>query len=146
VGSARLRGGTACSAGRRNVVRRLGPGLGALGIRRVRRRARPGRLVDSCIAVYPIDRRLWLVPEEDRSTLYSYDLTVLRRCLLAHGQRVPRMPSRVRFENLMRASAPWNGYDLVVVKNRAAWYALSDACPALPPGIAADVTTVSASG
>jgi hypothetical protein len=105
-----------------------------------------GRLLDSCVAAFPIDRRLWLVPGADRGALYSYDLTVLRRCLLAHGQHVPRMPSRTRFENLLRASAPWNAYDLVVVKNRAAWYALSDTCPALPPSIAADVTAVSASG
>jgi hypothetical protein len=105
-----------------------------------------GRLLDSCVAAYPIDRRLWLIPEADRGALYSYDLTVLRRCLLVHGQRVPKMPSRTRFENLLRASAPWNAYDLVVVENRAAWYALSDTCPALPPGITADVTAVSASG
>jgi len=101
-----------------------------------------GRLLDSCLAAYPVDRRLWLVPEEDRGALYSYDLTVLRRCLLAHGQRVPRLPGRTRFENLLRASAPWNAYDLVVVADRAQWYALSDACPALPPAIAADVQTV----
>jgi len=93
------------------------------------------RLVDSCIARYPMDRRLWLVPARDRSALYSYDLTVLRRCLAAHGQNVPDMPNRTRFESLMRASAPWNAYDLVVVKNRAAWYALADACPAIPPGM-----------
>jgi len=105
-----------------------------------------GRLLDSCIAAYPIDRRLWSVPERDRTALYSYDLTVLRRCLLAHGQKVPRMPSRTRFENLLRDSTPWNGYDLVVVENRAAWYALSDACPALPPRIAADITAATASG
>ena len=101
-----------------------------------------GRLLDSCLAAYPTDRRLWLVPQNDRAALYSYDLTVLRRCLLAHGQRVPRLPGRTRFENLLRASAPWNAYDLVVVTNRAQWYALSDACPALPPAIAADVQTV----
>jgi len=99
-----------------------------------------GRLVDSCVAAYPIDVRLWLVPEQDRDALYSYDLTVLRRCLLAHGQTVPRMPSRARFESLLRANAPWSAYDLVVVKNRRAWYALSDACPALPPIIDAHVT------
>ena len=96
------------------------------------------RLVDSCIALYPIDRRLWLVSEQDRGALYSYDATVLRRCLVVHGQQVPKMPTRFRFENLMRASAPWNAYDLVVVKNRAAWYALADACPALPPGMSVD--------
>ncbi len=105
-----------------------------------------GRLLDSCIAAYPIDRRLWLVPEQDRDELYSYDLTVLRRCLLVHGQRVPKMPSRTRFENLLRASAPWNAYDLVVVDDRAAWYALSDACPALPRDIAADIAAVGAPG
>ncbi len=100
-----------------------------------------GRLVDSCVAAYPIDGRLWLVPEADRDTLYSYDVTVLRRCLLAHGQRVPRMPSRARFDTLLRASAPWNAYDLVVVANRRAWYALADACPAIPPDIAAQIVT-----
>ena len=105
-----------------------------------------GRLVDSCLAAYPIDRRLWSVPDADRAELYSYDLTVLRRCLLAHGQSVPKLPSRTRFENLMRASAPWNGYDRVIVPNRAAWYALADACPALPPDIAADITAERASG
>jgi hypothetical protein len=99
-----------------------------------------GRLLDSCVALYPIDRRLWLVPEEDRGALYSYDITVLRRCLLAHGQRVPRMPSRDLFESLMGAGAPWNAYDQVTVANRRAWYALADACPALPPDIAVDVT------
>lgn len=118
--------------------------LGALGDFTDQRAV--GRLLDSCVAAYPIDRRLWLVPEQDRAALYSYDLTVLRRCLLAHGQRVPTLPSRTRFENLLRASAPWNAYDLVVVENRAAWYALSDACPALPPAIAADVAAVGASG
>ena len=97
------------------------------------------RLVDSCIAAYPVDFRLGALPARDRSALYSYDLTVLRRCLIVHGQQVPRMPSRVRFENLLRASAPWNAYDLVVVKDRAAWYALADACPAFPPAIARDI-------
>jgi hypothetical protein len=99
------------------------------------------RLVDSCIAAYPMDRRLWLVPERDRAALYAYDQTTLRRCLVAHGQRVPRMPSRTRFENLMRASAPWNAYDLVVVKDRAAWYMLSDTCPMLPASIASHLTS-----
>ena len=101
------------------------------------------RLVDGCIAAYPVDYRLAQLPARDRSALYSYDLTVLRRCLIAHGQRVPVLPSRVRFENLLRASAPWNAYDLVVVKDRAAWYALADACPALPSPIAGDVAAAS---
>jgi hypothetical protein len=55
---------------------------------------------------------------------------------------VPRMPSRARFETLLQAGAPWNAYDLVVVTNRRAWYALADACPALPPSIAARVITL----
>jgi hypothetical protein len=97
-----------------------------------------GRLVESCIAAYPIDRRLWLVAERDRGALYSYDLTVLRRCLVAHGQKVAQVPSRARFESLMQAGAPWNAYDQVVVTNRAAWYALADACPAIPPGMPLD--------
>ena len=100
------------------------------------------RIVDSCIAAYPIDFRLARVPEKDRDALYSYDLTMLRRCLIAHGHRVHRLPSRTRFDNLMRASAPWNAYDLVVVKDRAAWYTLADACPALPAAIAADVAAI----
>ena len=101
------------------------------------------RLVDGCIAAYPVDYRLAQLPARDRGALYSYDLTVLRRCLIAHGQRVPVLPDRVHFENLLRASAPWNAYDLVVVKDRAAWYALADACPALPSPIAGDVAAAS---
>jgi hypothetical protein len=96
------------------------------------------RLVDGCIAEYPIDFRLFSVPESDRGALYAYDLTVLRRCLLAHGQAVAQLPSRARFENMLRASAPWNAYEQVRVKTRAEWYALSDACPAFPPEITVD--------
>ena len=96
------------------------------------------RLVDRCVAQYPVDFRLFSVPAKDRGALYAYDLTVLRRCLLAHGQQVPAMPSRERFENMLRASAPWNAYDLVKVTTRAEWYALTDACPAFPPEISFD--------
>jgi hypothetical protein len=103
------------------------------------------RLVDGCLATYPVDSRLFAVPARDRAALYSYDLTVLRRCLLAHGQEVPRLPTRERFDNLMRASAPWNAYDLVVVASRTEWYALADACPALPPTIAGDVAAITTS-
>jgi len=112
--------------------------LGALGDFTDQRAV--GRLVDSCVAANPVDPRLWLVPERDRDVLADYDLTELRRCLLAHGQAVPALPNRARFESLLRASAPWSAYDQVVVTNRSAWYALSDACPALPPEIAAHVT------
>jgi hypothetical protein len=103
------------------------------------------RLVHGCVARYPVDFRLFSVPARDRGALYAYDLTVLRRCLLAHGQAVPAMPSRERFENMLRANAPWNAYDLVRVTTRAEWYALVDACPALPPAIAGDVAAVTTS-
>lgn len=91
------------------------------------------QLVDGCFAVYSVDDRLGSVPARDRNTLYSYDLTTLRRCLVAHGQEVPRLPDRATFERLLRSGVPWNAYDLVVVSDRGAWYALSDACPAFPP-------------
>lgn len=102
------------------------------------------RLVDGCVARFPVDFRLFSVPEGDRGALYAYDLTVLRRCLLAHGQAVPAVPARERFENMLRASAPWNAYEQVRVTSRAEWYALVDACPALPPAIAGDVADITA--
>jgi len=94
------------------------------------------RLIDGCIAEYPIDFRLFSVPADEWGALYAYDLTVLRRCLLAHGQAVPPMPSREQFVNTLRASAPWNAYEQVRLKSRAGWYALADACPALPADLA----------
>ncbi len=103
------------------------------------------RLVDGCIATYPVDSRLFFVPERDRNALYAYDLTVLRRCLLAHGQLVPRMPSRDQFDTLLSAKTPWNAYEQVRVDTRAEWYALADACPALPAAIAGDVAAVTTS-
>jgi hypothetical protein len=104
------------------------------------------RVVDGCVAEFPIDFRGYAVPERDRAALYAYDLTVLRRCLISHGQQVPVMPDRARFEALMRASTPWNAYDQVVVPDRQAWYSLADACPAFPLPIAGDIaaTTTSA--
>jgi outer membrane murein-binding lipoprotein Lpp len=103
------------------------------------------RIVDRCIATYPIDFRLGSVPLHDRDALYAYDLTVLRRCLISHGQRVPRLPSRQEFDLMLGASTPWNAYDLVVVHSRRAWYALADACPALPNNIAGDVAALTSS-
>ena len=102
-------------------------------------------LVDGCIAEFPIDFRLVSVPARDRGALYAYDLTVLRRCLLAHGQPVPPMPSRERFERLLPETLPWNAYEQVRVSTRAEWYALVDACPALPPAIAGDVAALTTS-
>jgi hypothetical protein len=103
------------------------------------------RLIDSCVAQYPVDFRLFSVPASDRARLYAYDLTVLRRCLLAHGQSVAPLPSRQRFEDLLRRNAPWNAYEQVRVADRAEWYSLADACPALPPAIAGDVAAVTTS-
>lgn len=103
------------------------------------------RLVDRCIADHPADFRLFAVPARDRAALYAYDATLLRRCLMSHGQQVPRLPTRERFERLIRASAPWNADELVVVKDRAAWYALADACPLLPTSIAGDVASATTS-
>jgi hypothetical protein len=99
------------------------------------------RLVDGCVATTPIDARRLLVPLKDATALYSYDLTSLRRCLIEHGHSVPPVPDRATYESLLRGNGPWSPYDQVRVHDRAAWYALSDACPALPAAIAADVAT-----
>jgi hypothetical protein len=101
----------------------------------------PARLVDRCVATTPIDARRLLVPRKDAAALYSYDVTSLRRCLLEHGHSVPPVPDRASYESLLRGNSPWSPYDQVRVHDRAAWYALSDACPALPTAIAADVAT-----
>jgi len=103
------------------------------------------RLIDGCVAEFPVDFRLFSVPPRDREALYAYDLTVLRRCLLSHGQPVGRMPTRARFESLLRGNTPWNAYEQVRVTTRAEWYALVDACPALPPAIAGDVAAITTS-
>ncbi len=97
-------------------------------------------LVDGCVAATPIDARRLLVPSRDGDSLYSYDVTVLRRCLLEHGQRIAPVPARADYEKLLKASKPWSPYDQVVVPHRDAWFALSDACPPLPPAIAGDVS------
>jgi hypothetical protein len=104
-----------------------------------------GNLIGTCIASAPVDERRMLVPTRDRDALYSYDLTVLRHCLIAHGQKIGSMPTRTRYENLIRASDPWSPYDTVRVADRTAWYVLSDACPALPNAIAGDVAAISTS-
>lgn len=95
-------------------------------------------VVDRCIASTPIDDRVSRIPRRDWDALYSYDVTVLRRCLISHGQQVSRPPAREPFENLLNAGAPWSPYDRVVVKDRAAWFALADACPAIPSQLAVD--------
>jgi hypothetical protein len=92
-------------------------------------------VVDRCIAATPIDGRISQLAIRHWAALYSYDATTLRRCLIAHGQEVAKIPDRVLFLSLLRAGVPWSPYDHVVVKSRAAWYALSDACAAFPPEI-----------
>ena len=94
--------------------------------------------MQGCVASTPIDTRRLLLPRRDGGALYSYDLTVLRRCLIEHGQTVPPVPDRVDYEATLRAGSPWSPYDRVRVTTRAVWYALSDACPALPSSIAVD--------
>ncbi|MEP6842501.1 MAG: hypothetical protein ABJA11_03200 [Pseudolysinimonas sp.] len=101
------------------------------------------QLVDACVASAPIDTRRLLVPRQDWATLYSYDVTVLRRCLIEHGQAVPTVPDRATYEGRLRAGEPVSPYDKVRMRDRAAWYALSDACPALPTAIAKHVAALS---
>ena len=98
-----------------------------------------GRIIDACRAQTPVDDRMLRLPMSDAPGLYSYDLTVLRPCLISHGFEVSLPPSRQGFEALLQAHTPWSPYDHVVVTSRLAWYALSDACPAIPAAIAAGI-------
>jgi hypothetical protein len=98
--------------------------------------AEAGRIIDACRAQTPVDDRMLRLPASDAPALYGYDLTVLRPCLLSHGFDVSLPPSRQRFEQLLHAQQPWSPYDRVVVPSRVAWYALSDACPAIPKDLA----------
>lgn len=95
------------------------------------------RIIERCAGATPLDDRVLRLPGDDRvwDALYSYELTTLRPCLLAHGYAVSRMPSRSDFEQRLRAQQPWSPYDTVTVPTRFAWYALSDACPAIPATI-----------
>ncbi|MEO6114869.1 MAG: hypothetical protein ABIP33_00635 [Pseudolysinimonas sp.] len=98
--------------------------------------AEAARIIERCAAATPLDDRVLRLPSGDRAdewdALYSYELTTLRPCLLAHGYPMRRMPARADFEELLRAQQPWSPYDTVTVPTRSAWYALSDACPPLP--------------
>lgn len=97
--------------------------------------AEAARIIERCAAATPLDGRSLRLVHDDWDALYSYELTTLRPCLLAHGYSVRRMPARADFEELLRAQTPWSPYDTVIVPTRAAWYALSDACPALPAAL-----------
>jgi len=98
--------------------------------------AESARIIARCAAATPLDDRVLRLARADWDALYSYELTTLRPCLLARGYHVSRMPSRVDFEQRLRDRHPWSPYDTVTVPTRFAWYALSDACPALPVALA----------
>ncbi|MEP6842500.1 MAG: hypothetical protein ABJA11_03195 [Pseudolysinimonas sp.] len=95
------------------------------------------RVINDCIAQTPIDNRMFRLDASRVDELYSYYGIRLRRCLIAHGQRIAPAPSRTQFLRQRRAGTTWSPYDQVVVKTRADWYALSDSCPVLPPDLAA---------
>ena len=97
--------------------------------------AEAARIIERCAAATPLDDRVLRLFHDDWDALYSYELTTLRPCLLAHGYSVRSMPARADFEELLRAQLPWSPYDTVTVPTRSAWYKLSDACPALPAAL-----------
>ena len=97
--------------------------------------AEAARIIERCAGATPLDDRVLRLPPWVGDALYSYELTTLRPCLLAHGHSVSRMPARIDFERRLRAQTPWSPYDTVIVPTRSAWYALSDACPALPAAL-----------
>lgn len=101
------------------------------------------RVIDACRAETPIDLRTARVPASRGDALYSYDQTVLRRCLVAHGQPIDPAPSRSTFLRDRRNGVTWSPYDQVFVRTRAEWYALSDACPTLPPALESAVSPAS---
>lgn len=103
--------------------------------------AESARIIARCAAATPLDDRVLHLAPSDWDALYSYELTTLRPCLLARGFPVSRMPSRTDFEQRLRDRHPWSPYDTVSVPTRFAWYALSDACPALPAALADSVST-----
>jgi hypothetical protein len=106
--------------------------------------AAAARIIARCAAATPLDDRVLRLEPRDWDALYSYELTTLRPCLLARGYPVTRVPSRAAFERRLSAQHPWSPYDTVTVPTRFAWYALSDACPALPAALdpaALDPTT-----
>ncbi len=102
--------------------------------------AEAARIIERCAAATPLDDRVLRLPGGDGDALYSYELTTLRPCLLAHGYSASRMPARADFERRLQAQAPWSPYDTVIVPTRSTWYALSDACPPLPAALNAAVS------
>jgi hypothetical protein len=92
-------------------------------------------IIERCAVATPLDDRVLSVPQKHWQALYSYDLTTLKPCLVAHGFPVGSVPARHDFESLLNAQHPWSPYDAVTVTSRSAWYRISDACPALPATI-----------
>jgi hypothetical protein len=105
--------------------------------------AAAARIVARCAAATPLDDRVLRLEHRDWDALYSYELTVLRPCLLARGYDVTRMPTRAAFEQRLRGKHPWSPYDTVTVPTRFVWYALSDACPPLPSALDSAVVAAS---
>jgi hypothetical protein len=128
-----------CAAGESNGQLALSitkPELGASIYRIVGSGSHPNEaeaalIIQRCAAATPLDDRVLRLGTGEWDALYSYELTTLRPCLLAHGFSVHAAPSRSDFERSLRAQKPWSPYDTVIVTSRAAWYALSDACPPL---------------
>jgi len=97
--------------------------------------AESARIIARCAGATPLDDRVLRLLDRYWNQLYSYELTVVRPCLLAHGYPVQRPPTRDTFARLLRAQTPWSPYDTVKVPTRFAWYALADACPPLSPAL-----------
>ncbi len=97
--------------------------------------AQAALIIEHCAAATPLDDRVLRASRNDWQALYSYDLTILKPCLVAHGFPVGSVPARHDFESLLQAQHPWSPYDAVTVQSRSAWYRISDACPALPATI-----------
>ncbi len=97
--------------------------------------AEAARIVARCAAATPLDDRVLRLERNHWDALYSYELTILRPCLVARGYRVGRVPARADFERRLSSQHPWSPYDQVTVPTRFAWYALTDACPPLPTAL-----------
>jgi hypothetical protein len=97
-------------------------------------------IINECRSITPVDDRVLRLTPLAWPGLYSYDLTVLRPCLISHGFEVGAIPDRDTFELRLKSDQPWSPYDRVTVPTRLAWYAISDACPALSPALASRVS------
>lgn len=108
--------------------------------------AEAARIIERCAGATPLDDRVLRLPPDRWNALYSYELTTLRPCLLAHGYSVTSMPGRTDFESRLRTEQPSSPYDTIVVPTRSAWYALSDACPPLSAALNSSVRAPASRG